>query len=75
MTFGFDTAVATVTDALERVQTTGQSHGRVMIVETMGRYAGWIALESGLAFAELYRRYRDKPALRSEEHTSELQSH
>jgi 6-phosphofructokinase 1 len=49
--FGFDTAVATVTDALERVQTTGQSHGRVMIVETMGRYAGWIALEAGLAGA------------------------
>ncbi len=47
--FGFDTAVATVTEALERVQTTGQSHGRVMIVETMGRYAGWIALEAGLA--------------------------
>jgi 6-phosphofructokinase 1 len=49
--FGFDTAVATVTDALERVTTTGQSHGRVMIVETMGRYAGWIALEAGLAGA------------------------
>lgn len=49
--FGFDTAVATVTDALERVQTTGQSHGRVMIVETMGRNAGWIALEAGLAGA------------------------
>ncbi|WP_101050311.1 6-phosphofructokinase [Macromonas nakdongensis] len=49
--FGFDTAVATVTEALERVQTTGQSHGRVMIVETMGRYAGWIALEAGLAGA------------------------
>jgi ATP-dependent phosphofructokinase / diphosphate-dependent phosphofructokinase len=49
--FGFDTAVATVTEALERVQTTGQSHGRVMIVETMGRYAGWIALESGIAGA------------------------
>ena len=47
--FGFDTAVATVAQALERVQTTGQSHGRVMIVETMGRYAGWIALEAGLA--------------------------
>ena len=45
--FGFDTAVATVTDALERVQTTGQSHSRVMIVETMGRNAGWIALEAG----------------------------
>lgn len=49
--FGFDTAVATVTRALEQVQTTGQSHGRVMIVETMGRYAGWIALEAGLAGA------------------------
>jgi len=49
--FGFDTAVATVTDALERIQTTGQSHSRVMIVETMGRYAGWIALEAGLAGA------------------------
>jgi len=49
--FGFDTAVAIVTDALERVQTTGQSHGRVMIVETMGRYAGWIALEAGIAGA------------------------
>jgi 6-phosphofructokinase 1 len=49
--FGFDTAVATVTDALERVQTTGQSHGRVMVVETMGRNAGWIALEAGIAGA------------------------
>jgi 6-phosphofructokinase 1 len=49
--FGFDTAVAVVTDALERVQTTGQSHGRVMVVETMGRYAGWIALEAGIAGA------------------------
>jgi ATP-dependent phosphofructokinase / diphosphate-dependent phosphofructokinase len=49
--FGFDTAVATVTQALERVQSTGQSHSRVMIVETMGRYAGWIALEAGLAGA------------------------
>ena len=49
--FGFDTAVATVTEALERVETTGHSHGRVMIVETMGRYAGWIALEAGLAGA------------------------
>lgn len=47
--FGFDTAVAIVTDALDRLQTTGQSHGRVMILETMGRYAGWIALEAGVA--------------------------
>jgi phosphofructokinase-like protein len=49
--FGFDTAVNTVTQALERLQTTGQSHSRVMVVETMGRYAGWIALEAGLAGA------------------------
>jgi ATP-dependent phosphofructokinase / diphosphate-dependent phosphofructokinase len=49
--FGFDTAVAVVTDALGRLETTGQSHGRVMILETMGRYAGWIALEAGLAGA------------------------
>jgi len=49
--FGFDTAVATVTEALDRVQTTAQSHGRVMIVETMGRNTGWIALEAGIAGA------------------------
>ncbi|HSB22509.1 MAG TPA: ATP-dependent 6-phosphofructokinase [Burkholderiaceae bacterium] len=47
--FGFDTAVATITEALDRVQTTAQSHGRVMIVETMGRNAGWLALEAGIA--------------------------
>ena len=46
---GFDSAVATVTQALDRIQTTGQSHGRVMLVETMGRNAGWLALEAGLA--------------------------
>jgi phosphofructokinase-like protein len=49
--FGFDTAVSIAAQALERVQTTGQSHGRVMIVETMGRNAGWIALEAGIAGA------------------------
>jgi ATP-dependent phosphofructokinase / diphosphate-dependent phosphofructokinase len=48
-TFGFDTAVSIVTDAIDRLQTTAKSHARVMIVETMGRYAGWIALESGMA--------------------------
>lgn len=48
-TFGFDTAVGVVTDAIDRLQTTGQSHDRVMILETMGRYAGWIALEAGIA--------------------------
>ena len=47
--FGFDSAVAIVAEALDRLATTGRSHGRVMIAETMGRYAGWIALEGGLA--------------------------
>jgi phosphofructokinase-like protein len=48
-TFGFDTAVAIVTEALDRLRTTGHSHKRVMILETMGRYAGWIALHAGIA--------------------------
>jgi ATP-dependent phosphofructokinase / diphosphate-dependent phosphofructokinase len=48
-TFGFDSAVAVVAEALGRLRTTARAHGRVMIVETMGRYAGWIALEGGLA--------------------------
>lgn len=47
--FGFDSAVAVVADALTRLKTTARSHGRVMVVETMGRDAGWIALEGGLA--------------------------
>lgn len=49
--FGFDSAVAVVAEALGRLETTARSHGRVMIAETMGRYAGWIALEGGLAGA------------------------
>ena len=48
-TFGFDSAVAVVAEALDRLETTARSHGRVMIAETMGRYAGWIALEGGIA--------------------------
>jgi 6-phosphofructokinase 1 len=48
-TFGFDSAVAIVAEALDRLSTTARSHGRVMIAETMGRYAGWIALEGGMA--------------------------
>lgn len=48
-TFGFDTAVAIATEAIDRLHTTAQSHHRVMILETMGRYAGWIALYSGVA--------------------------
>ncbi|MEP6808774.1 MAG: ATP-dependent 6-phosphofructokinase [Chthoniobacterales bacterium] len=49
MTFGFDSAVASVTDALDRLHTTATSHKRVMILEVMGRHAGWIALHGGIA--------------------------
>ena len=48
-TFGFDTAVSTATDALDRIHTTAESHDRVFVVELMGRYSGWIALHSGLS--------------------------
>ena len=48
-TFGFDTAVGIVTEAIDRLYTTTESHQRVMIVEVMGRHAGWIALHGGLA--------------------------
>ena len=48
-TFGFDTAVSIVTEALDRIHTTAESHHRVMVVEVMGRYAGWLALESAIA--------------------------
>src|SRR4051812_16283408 len=49
MTFGFDTAVAFATDALDRLHTTAESHHRIMVAEVMGRYAGWIALYAGIA--------------------------
>ena len=49
MTFGFDSAVACATDALDRLHTTAESHNRVMVLEVMGRYAGWIALHAGVA--------------------------
>ena len=49
VTFGFDTAVQIATIAIDRLHTTAESHHRVMVVELMGRYAGWIALASGLA--------------------------
>jgi 6-phosphofructokinase 1 len=49
VTFGFDTAVGFATEALDRLHSTAASHGRVMVVEMMGRYAGWIALHSGVA--------------------------
>lgn len=48
-TFGFDTARAIITDAIDRIHTTAQSHHRVMLIEVMGRNAGWLALESGIA--------------------------
>jgi ATP-dependent phosphofructokinase / diphosphate-dependent phosphofructokinase len=49
VTFGFNTAVTTATEAIDKIHTTASSHHRVMIVEVMGRYAGWIALYAGVA--------------------------
>jgi phosphofructokinase-like protein len=49
ITFGFDTAFAFTVECLDRLHTTAASHNRIIVVEVMGRYAGWIALESGLA--------------------------
>jgi 6-phosphofructokinase 1 len=48
-TFGFDTAVGTATEALDRLHSTAESHDRVFVVELMGRHAGWIALNSGIS--------------------------
>ena len=48
-TFGYDTAVSTATEAIDRLHSTAESHDRVMVVELMGRYAGWIALSTGLS--------------------------
>jgi 6-phosphofructokinase 1 len=48
-TFGFDTAVGICTEAIDRLHTTAESHNRVMVVEVMGRHAGWIAVMSGIA--------------------------
>lgn len=49
ITFGFDSAVAFATEGIDRLHSTAASHGRVMVVEVMGRYAGWIAVEAGIA--------------------------
>lgn len=49
ITFGYNTAVAVATEALDRLHTTAESHHRIMVLEVMGRYAGWIALESAIA--------------------------
>ena len=49
MTFGYNTAVSVATEAIDRLHTTAETHNRVMVLEVMGRYAGWIALESAIA--------------------------
>ncbi|HEY0564204.1 MAG TPA: ATP-dependent 6-phosphofructokinase [Terriglobales bacterium] len=49
ITFGFDTALHTATDAVDKIHTTAESHHRIMVIEVMGRDAGWIALQSGIA--------------------------
>ncbi|MDD2706774.1 MAG: ATP-dependent 6-phosphofructokinase [Verrucomicrobiae bacterium] len=49
MTFGFDSAVACATDALDRLHTTAESHNRVMVLEVMGRHSGWIAIAAGIS--------------------------
>jgi ATP-dependent phosphofructokinase / diphosphate-dependent phosphofructokinase len=49
VTFGFDTALQVATDAIDRLHTTAESHNRILVVEVMGRSAGWIALHSGIA--------------------------
>ena len=54
-TFGFNTAVSIATEALDRLRTTAEAHQRVIILEVMGRYTGWIAFEAGLAGGALFR--------------------
>ncbi len=49
ITFGYNTAVSVAAEALDRLHTTGDTHHRIMVLEVMGRYAGWIALESAIA--------------------------
>lgn len=49
ITFGYNTAVTVATDAIDRLHTTAETHNRIMVLEVMGRYAGWIALESAIA--------------------------
>lgn len=49
VTFGFDTAINIATEAIDRLHTTAESHNRIMVVEVMGRHAGWIAIEAGMA--------------------------
>lgn len=54
VTFGFDTSINIVMEAIDRLRTTAESHRRIMVVETMGRHAGWIACESGIASSADY---------------------
>ena len=49
LTFGFQTAVSFATECIDRLHSTAESHRRIMVVEVMGRYAGWIALNAGIA--------------------------
>jgi phosphofructokinase-like protein len=60
-TFGFDTAINIVTEAVDRIRTTTESHRRCMVVETMGRHAGWIACFSGIAVAADYILIPEEP--------------
>jgi 6-phosphofructokinase 1 len=60
-TFGFDTAINIVVEAVDRLRTTAESHRRVMVVETMGRHAGWIACLSGIAVAADYILIPEQP--------------
>ena len=65
-TFGFDTAVNIVTEALDRIHTTAESHNRVMVVEVMGRHSGWIATHAGIAGgADLILIPEKKPTIQS----------
>jgi 6-phosphofructokinase 1 len=61
-TFGFDTAINIVMEAVDRLRTTAESHRRIMVIETMGRHAGWIACLSGMAVAADYVLIPEVPA-------------
>lgn len=61
VTFGFDTAINIVMEAIDRLRTTAESHRRIMVVETMGRHAGWIACEAGIASSADYILVPEEP--------------
>ncbi|MDZ4687621.1 MAG: ATP-dependent 6-phosphofructokinase [Planctomycetaceae bacterium] len=61
VTFGFDTSINIVVEAIDRLRTTAESHRRIMVVETMGRHAGWIACESGMASGADYILVPEEP--------------